>query len=433
MNKKVAIVGAGIAGLSAGHFLKKKGYEVTIFEASGKVGGYMHSQQIDGFTLEHGPNTVLLNTKGLRELILSVGLWDKIKFSNPGAGKNRFLVKDNNLIRLPSNPLEFLSTPLLTFRDKLKLLKEPFISPFKATDNPSVAAFAKRRFGPNFHYHFIEPFVTGIYAGNTEKIAVKHGLKLLWGAEQKHSSVLKGLIKRNKEVQNQDNNFKKDIPKNKLFSFEGGLGKLCEVIASQLNIKLNTKPTKAELEEFDHVIYTIKAKGLNQYTDNTFLKTQLSNIPYASVGIMHLGFEEAQIPNLPDGYGALTLMDGPQHFLGLIFSSKIFTHVAPKGKILLTAIIGGLKNPALIEDPKIRQKIMEDLRAILNVSGEPCFYKYTIEKEAIPQYHMNHQDLLDEVLKFEQANPKYHILSNFVRGISVGDCVEKAYQLSLEI
>ena len=141
MNKKVAIVGAGIAGLSAGHFLKK-GYEVTIFEASGVVGGYMHSQQIDGFT-EHGPNTVLLNTKGLRELILSVGLWDKIKFSNPGAGKNRFLVKDNNLIRLPSNPLEFLSTPLLTFRDKLKLLKEPFISPFKATDNPSVQLLPK--------------------------------------------------------------------------------------------------------------------------------------------------------------------------------------------------------------------------------------------------------------------------------------------------
>ena len=117
----------------------------------------------------------------------------------------------------------------------------------------------------------------------------------------------------------------------------------------------------------------------------------------------------------------------------MLFSSQIFKHVAPDGKVLLTAIIGGARNPGLVEDPKIRQKIMEDLRALLHITGEPSFYEYTVWPDAIPQYHMNHQELLDEVKKFEQANPKFHFASNFVMGVSVVDCVQKVYDLSMKL
>jgi len=431
--KKIGIVGAGIAGLAAAHFLTKNGHTVKVFEASNRIGGSIHSLKKEGYTLEYGPNTVLLNTKGMRELILSAGLWDKITFSNTEAAKQRFIVKDGKFNAVPTSPISFITNSLLTLSDKLRLLKEPFIAPFKATDNPSIGDFAKKRFGENFYYHFIQPFVTGIYAGDADKIAVKHGMKLLWNAEQNGGSLFKGFMMHMKAAKKEAALFVKPIPKNKMFSFEGGLITLCNHLAKDIDISLNHTPTSAELDDYDKVIFTGKAKSINQYIDQELLKTQLNNVPYSSVSVMHLGFDKGQIPDLPKAFGSLTLADTNHHFLGLLFSSQIFKHVAPDGKVLLTAIIGGARNPGLVEDPKIRQKIMEDLRALLHITGEPSFYEYTVWPDAIPQYHMNHQELLDEVKKFEQANPKFHFASNFVMGVSVGDCVQKVYDLSMKL
>ena len=274
MAKSVAIVGAGIAGLAAAHFLKRKGWDVTVFEASQRIGGAIHSEKIDGFTLEWGPNTVLLNTRGIKELILSAGLWDHMIFSNPDSAKSRYIA-DGVLKQIPTSPTQFLTTSLLSLKSKLGLLKEPFLNSYESTDNPSVEVFAKKRFGKEFYENILQPFVTGIYAGDASAISVKYGLKLLWRAEQESGSVFRGLMKQGKKVKAENKIFTKAIPKNKMFTFNGGLATLCQSLAEEIDVKLGEKPSKTLLDTFDKVIYTGKPSGITEYFDNAFLKTQL--------------------------------------------------------------------------------------------------------------------------------------------------------------
>ena len=52
--KKIAIIGAGIGGLTAGTLLRQKGHEVTIYESHGTPGGYIAGFQRKGYYFESG-------------------------------------------------------------------------------------------------------------------------------------------------------------------------------------------------------------------------------------------------------------------------------------------------------------------------------------------------------------------------------------------
>lgn len=447
---KIAIIGAGIAGLSAAHFLDKKGHDITVFEASDRVGGAIHSEVKNGYTLEYGPNTVLLNSKGIIELVRSVGLWDKVKSPVDSASKNRFIIKDGKLNPVPTSPKQFFSTPLLSRKAKFKLIGEPFRKAHKAIDNPSIADFTRYRFGEEFYNHFINPFVTGIYAGNPEQMACKHAMKILWECEQEGGSVFKGFMKRGKRIKKENAQLDYELPKNKMFTFEGGLQTLSKTIHEQLGEKIKTKSLvkivsgkgsenriileNGNEEQFDKIIITTPAYVIEQLIHEQFLKTQLSNIKYAPIVVIHFGFKKDQIGKKIEGFGTLTMEKEPKSFLGLLFNSSIFPHTAPKGEALYTAIIGGTRSPELTQLPEeeLKAKVLKDIQDLLDINGEPCFYNYWKHDKAIPQYSMNHGDLMEEVLKFEQYNEGIHILGNFVRGISVGDCANKGWEMAMK-
>ncbi len=58
--KKVLVVGAGVAGLSAAIRLQNAGYEVEIFEKTDKCGGKMDQIKKDGYTYDVGPTLVMM-------------------------------------------------------------------------------------------------------------------------------------------------------------------------------------------------------------------------------------------------------------------------------------------------------------------------------------------------------------------------------------
>ena len=167
IKKHTVVLGCGISGLSVAHFLSKKTDDFIVLEKSGKTGGNIHSKVIDGYVVENGPNTVLLNNESIKSLIKEVGLWDKMSTPLKTAENNRYVLHQNKLQLLPRNPIEFIKSPLLKWHEKLRLLKEPFVKPHKG--DTSLANFISKRFGKAILTQFVEPFVTGIYSGNPKK------------------------------------------------------------------------------------------------------------------------------------------------------------------------------------------------------------------------------------------------------------------------
>ena len=438
MKKKTIILGAGISGLSAAHFLSKKSDDFIILEESNRVGGWINSEKIDGYTCENGPNTVLLNNTAFLELLKDLNLDKEICKPIQNTAQNRYVLHQNKLQQIPTNLWQFFISPLFKFSDKLILLYEPFVKKHKT--NTSIASFCKNRFGVGLYEQLIIPFVTGIYAGNPEKMSVKHSLKSLWEMEQKYGSVFKGFLKQQKLLQ------KNDLPKVKMFTLKKGLSQLTDSIGKNLDKKLylNTRVVKIEkvnsvftihtnngVFECEQIICTLPANVTSKLIMDNSLVEKLQDLEYVPIDVFHFGFNKKQIKNQVEGFGLLTKKTDEKHFLGMLFNSQIFPHTAPKDKELFTLIVGGSSQSELCQkkSSELQDILVKEISEILDIKGNPNFIKHERYKNAIPQYSLDHQELVDCIKKYEATNTNFYFLGNYIKGVSVSDCVLNSYEL----
>src|SRR5687768_15535 len=99
MSKSIGIIGGGISGLVAAFLLKKKGFNVELFEKSAAVGGNIQTIKRDGFLIEQGPNS-LLKSPRLVDLIKELKLETELLPANPSA-KKRYVLQNGKLCPLP--------------------------------------------------------------------------------------------------------------------------------------------------------------------------------------------------------------------------------------------------------------------------------------------------------------------------------------------
>src|SRR5579864_1270015 len=189
----IGIVGGGITGLTAAYRLKQLGAKVVLYEASPRVGGRVQSVRSDGYLAEFGPNTLLETSPLITSLISDLGLADRRIFASEKA-RNRFIVRGGVPLALPLSPPAFLSTPLFSLRAKLRLLREPFIAKAPKEKEESVAEFVRRRLGREFLDYAIDPFVSGVYAGDADQLSVVHAFAKLYALEQRYGSLILGQI-----------------------------------------------------------------------------------------------------------------------------------------------------------------------------------------------------------------------------------------------
>ena len=220
------IIGGGISGLSAGHFLKKKGLDFVIIESDKTSGGVIQSIKKNGFIYENGPNTILNNNSSIDQILRDYNLIDKKIIPDKNISSNRYVYHYENPEAVPSSFIKFLGTPLLSIRSKINIFLELFKSPHKK--NTSVLNFISRRFGKEFHDNLVEPFLTGVYAGDTSNMSTMHALKKIWSLEQKFGSIIKGLF--SSKRQNIES-----------FNFLNGINGLTKAIAKRLDKNLITK------------------------------------------------------------------------------------------------------------------------------------------------------------------------------------------------
>jgi oxygen-dependent protoporphyrinogen oxidase len=223
-NLSIGVLGGGITGLTTAYVLKKQGVQVSVYEKKEQPGGAIRSRRIKNWLVEEGPNTLQVKSKEVWDLLKELGLQDDIVEADQKA-KKRYIAKDQTPVPLPHSMGEFLTTPLLSPVGKLRLLGEPLISA-STKDDESVASFIRRRLGQQPLDYGVNPFVSGIFAGEPEQLSIKHTFSSLWKLEQNHGSLVKGMFAKMKSKKR-----KQDPPRKALISFKEGLRQLPKAIA----------------------------------------------------------------------------------------------------------------------------------------------------------------------------------------------------------
>jgi len=429
--QKVAILGAGITGLTAAFELKRRGVEVVVFEASDRVGGVIQTIHENGFLVECGPNSILDTHPNIGKLISAIGLNNQKLPANSSA-QNRFIVRNGNSIVLPSSPLSFFTSAAFSTKAKLRLLREPFIKS-KSNELESLANFVLRRLGQEFLDYAINPFVGGIYAGDPEKLSTAHAFPKLYALEQKHGSLIKGAIKGAKERKKRADVASKDA---KMFTFTDGMKVLPLRLAEKLGraIRLNNPIAGLQRlengcwrigdEEYSNVVLAIPAHGMSNLNVPFDLKL-FDEIYYPPVASFSLGFKEEQFAHLLNGFGVLVPKVENRFVLGALFPSSIFPDRAPEGQVLLTVFVGGsmASGKAFLNEKDMLKNILNDLEQLLGLSGSPLYQRLSVSPKAIPQYVVGYETFFHHMRKIEINYPGIHFAGHYRNGISVGNSI----------
>jgi len=440
----VAVVGAGITGLTAAFCLHRKGIPVTVYEAGNRVGGAIQSLRSNGFLAEFGPNTILETSPRIAELIREAGLSSRRLDPDPAASA-RYVVRYRRPIPMPSSPIGMLTTRLFSAKAKLAILKEPFVPPRTDGKEESVADFVLRRLGQEFLDHAIDALVAGVYAGDPRRLSVQQAFPKLAELEAKYGSLIKGQIFGARERKQRGEISKDRAPK---FSFDEGLQVLPDTLRARLGdaVRLRASVQSArrledtwELQVLSHdrgiltqehsaIIYAGTAFNLAKLKVTARVPvdlTPMSHVRYPPVASVVLGFRREDVAHPCCGFGMLIPRVEGFKILGTIFSSSLFPNRAPAGHVTLTSYVGGERYPELasLSPEELFALTIEDLRVLLGVRGKPSFQHSIHYPRAIPQYNLGYGLYRELLARTERAAPGLFFAGHYRDGISLSDSI----------
>lgn len=441
--KSVAIIGAGITGLTAAFYLRRRGVPVVLYEASGRAGGVIQSLSKDGYLAEFGPNTILETSPKISQLVRDAGLQSRRMDPNPKA-EARYVVRYKRPIAMPGSPAGFFTTDLFTLGAKFAVLREPFVAPRRDGVEESIAEFVVRRFNQEFLDHAIDALVAGVYAGDPRKLSVVHAFPKLKALEDKYGSMIKGQIFGARERKKRGEVAKDRAPK---FSFDQGLQVLPDELARQLgdSLQLGSAVTKLSQADDGWVIDVKRGGAVTQvehsavvYCGTAFklaeLKIEsrqavdlspLSEVRYPPVASVVLGFRREDVAHPCEGFGMLIPKAEGFKILGTIFSSSLFPNRAPAGHLTLTSYVGGERYPELASLPpeELYEMVGEDLKVLLGVKGKPTFQNCVFYPKAIPQYNVGYGKYRALMSEVEGKAAGLFLAGHYRDGVSLSDSI----------
>ena len=445
MNKKIAVIGAGISGLTAAYLLSKKGFDITVLEKNNSVGGSIESVFENGFLFDRGPNSALETTPVIGQLIKELELGPELLYASKQANK-RYILRDNKLHSLPMSPQGLIKTKLFSGKAKLRLMAEPFIGRSNDGYYQSLAEFVKRRLGQEFLDYAINPFVAGVYAGRPEDLSVKSAFPKLYALEEKYGGLIVGTIRSIRERKKRAEVAKQSA---KMLSFKNGMIALPKAIEKYFEdrIFLSSEVTSIDQNQNGYTVSYQQNDTINKlYCDAVLstnpsysaaklfskydkeFKTHADAIYYPPVLVYYLVYDRKEIKQDLDGFGFLIPAKENKSFLGALWSSVIFSDRTDETKAAFTLFIGGSRNPDFVKEDRetLLTKVRKEFEALMGITANPVFSSERFWEKAIPQYNLGyieHENFFDD---FEKRNPGIFISGNFRGGISVGDCIKNA-------
>ncbi len=434
------IVGGGIAGLACAVHLKENGRSIRLVERNDHLGGVIRTLCEDGYRIETGPNSLFLRSEDpLLDYIKKLGL-EKESVQAGLTGKRRFILKGGKPVPLPASILEGITTPVLSLRGKLRVLKEPFVPSYEPDDpadppEETVAQFVERRFGPEFLDWIIDPFVKGVYASSPEILSMGDTFPKLTDMEDRYGSIIRGALAMQWAPKPSPAPLTRSI-----FSFSEGMGRLPKAFGDFLGTDAGTNAdvigctrtpngfrTALLFEDETYYLHSRHVVLAGSATQASELLQEispeaggpLSEIPYAPIAVVSMGFARKNVSHPLDGFGLLVPTKERRKILGILFSSSLFPGRAPENQVLLTVFAGGMPNPklAFTFDEELIDIVGREVESILGTKGKPDFLRIQRWEGAIPQYTLGHRSRIERIM---DALPEgIHLAGSYLSGVSV--------------
>lgn len=433
--RRVAVIGAGIAGLAAAHCLRRRGVDVDILERARHAGGAVRSVlKEDRYLLELGPNAFLASAEPMLKLARELSIDPQI-VGTPGTSSRRFIRARGRMHELPTGPLAFLTSGLLSPWGKLRLLAEVGVRS-RSEGEETLAGFVTRRAGREVLENIVDPFVSGVWAGDPKRLEAKSVLPKLVEVERECGSVLRGMKR-----------LSGDVPKRGLLSFRWGMGTMTARLEEEMKSRLRLGHPAASIERTKGGLFRVRAEGRPSAEFDAVIvaapapaaaailaeldpemATPLAAISYAPVAVVHTAFAERDLPGPIEGFGVLIARGEGIRLLGSIWSSSIFPGRCPKGEALLTNFIGGATDPeaADLSDEEISAEVLAGLKEAMAITAKPLRTFVKRVGQAIPQYTVGHGGRIRRIRERIEGLPGVFLTGSYMDGVSVSDTIAHA-------
>ena len=456
---RVAIVGAGLAGLATAVKLQlaEPAVQLTLFEASDRVGGVIHSERVAGFLIDHGADMFATEPSGVIELCRQIGIDDHL-MEPKSSGRGARIVRRGRLVPVPegfvvmraTRSLPMLTTPLLSPAGKLRFLAERWIQPAGGEDE-SIGNFVRRRMGQQVLDRIVAPLAAGIYTGDVDRLSMQATMGPVADMELRHGSLAKANAASGASNERQSAGARYD----RFRSFRGGMIELIQGLANQIpagGIRLNSPVHRIEQQNgrfrvscgseidhldsqsFDHLVLTTPAAITARLIGDIapVAAQELQAIESTSTAIVVLGLRARDIREDISTFGFVVPPTEKRRILAGSFASHKFDGRAADGQVLIRCFIGGALQSELLNrtDDELVDIAREELAQLIGLSGSPLVARVIRWNNAMPQYHVGHLKRVERIEQDIAQVPGLALVSNALRGVGIAAVVRAAGQVA---
>ncbi len=436
--RRVAILGAGISGLAAALKLRER-FDVSVYDAADRAGGCIETVNENGFTLETGADSLLIDKPWGKDLLERLRLSDAIVEMLPeykGArivhnGKLRPIPPDFRLFT-PTSLAALVRSGIFSPIGLARAAMEPFIPPRRSEQDESLASFVTRRFGPEVLDRLAQPLIGGIYSADPYRLSMEATLPQFLELERTHGSLIRAMRA-----------MKGNRPSPKLVSLRGGLGTIVSAIENELGnaVRLNARIESVRREaqtwsvqfadgtqvQSEALVVTLPAHVASTLFVNVEpqLADLLARIRYNSIATINLAYEAGAVPQLPKSTGFVVPHSEGHSITAATIVTQKYPHRAPDNTVVLRAFIGGALQPALLQydDERLIAMAREEFARLLDIRGEPLFARVRRWERLLPEYEVGHIQLITEIERRAAALPELAFAGSAFQGVGIPDCV----------
>jgi protoporphyrinogen/coproporphyrinogen III oxidase len=444
-------MGAGISGLSCAYRLQELGTPPLVLEAKDRPGGSIATVRRNGFLFELGPQAPRFPAAVWR-LVRELKLEDEFVAGDPHA--KRYLVNDGRLEKAPLSVQEFLSTRLVGTRSKFRLLTEAFRHSQPPEGEETLAEFVRRKFGDDVLHNLVDPFVSAIFFGDSHRIGMESAFPMLVNWEREYGSVVRGALRARKpKTSTNSDRLRLTDALPTLGSFRQGMETLPERLADRLHSRIRykvcitgvaTAQNEADPTSFWQIKLSngdtidaqylvlavpafVAAELLNK--TNSRVASLLNQIEYAPLRVASFVYQQSQVTHPLDGFGFTVPRPAGLQTICTFWNSSLFPGRAPEGYVAITSFArksAGGRAGTTAEENWMTTVEAENAR-ILGISGKPVEAHCSEGPHALPQYNAGHALRIQEIQSMLRSLPNLLLIGNFLRGRSIGDCVELGF------
>lgn len=464
---KIIIIGGGISGLSAAYYAQKQfpDARITLIEASDRWGGKISTQRVPyengDFIIEGGPDTFLATKPWGAALCRELGLADRLHGTNPHQ-KNTYVLHRKRLeplpdglaMMIPTNIPSILKSRLVSWPGKIRMGLDFLLPAQNGHNDESLGSFVSRRLGREAYENLIEPLMSGIYAGNGDRLSLQSTFPYLHDLEREHGSLARGALQMRKKLATHGSSTQGS--RSAFLTPTTGLAEIVEALVSNLennevNLMLNTQVRSAKYDDLGASWQVSRENGEVLTADGVILATpafasaaillkqdpdlafELQSIQYSSTATITLAYHHSEVHRSLDGYGYVIPRREGRRALACTWTSTKFPHRAPSGCCLIRVFAGraGQEFDIKWDENSLLELAREELELTLGITVKPLVSRVFIWEQAMPQYNLGHPEKLVKIETALEKYPSLALAGNGYRGIGIPDCIHSG-ELAVE-